>query len=156
MPVERTGRTWTVATIGYENATPGGLTEALTDARVDLLVDVRALAGSRKPGFAKTRLSATLAGAGIEYLHLPSLGTPREGRIAARAGRMGDFRRVMQTQLRSTSGRKGLAMLAEKVASGRRVCLLCLEADPGQCHRSIVAEVLGHLVPIRVRHLRID
>jgi uncharacterized protein (DUF488 family) len=59
-----------VATVGYENATPAGLTDALTAARVDLLVDVRALAGSRKPGFAKSRLSATLADAGIEDLHL--------------------------------------------------------------------------------------
>jgi uncharacterized protein (DUF488 family) len=156
MPVERTRRIRTVATVGYENATPAGLTDALSAARVDLLVDVRALAGSRKPGFAKSRLSATLADAGIEYLHLPSLGTPRDGRIAARAGRTGDFRRIMRSQLRSTSGREGLATLAEKVGSGRRVCLLCLEADPEQCHRSIVAEALGQMVPIRVRHLRLD
>jgi uncharacterized protein (DUF488 family) len=71
-----------VTTIGYEAATVPRVLQALRDAEVELLVDVRAVASSRRPGFAKTRLAANLAGAGIEYLHLRGLGTPADGRAA--------------------------------------------------------------------------
>jgi hypothetical protein len=48
-----------------------------------------------------------------------------------------------------------LARLAEIVRSGRRACLLCLEADPSQCHRSLVARALASLVRVRVTHLAV-
>ncbi|HYW06517.1 MAG TPA: DUF488 domain-containing protein, partial [Longimicrobium sp.] len=66
--------------------------DALAEAEIELLVDVRAVASSRRPGFAKTRLAANLAEAGIEYLHLRALGTPAEGRAAARAGKHHEMR----------------------------------------------------------------
>jgi uncharacterized protein (DUF488 family) len=44
-------------------------------------------------------------------------------------------------------------MLAGLVRSGRRVCLLCFEADPAHCHRSMVADALTSLVPVRIIHL---
>jgi uncharacterized protein (DUF488 family) len=77
----------TLATIGYEDATVQRFQDALRDAGVELLVDVRAVAGSRRPGFAKTKLAANVGEIGIDYLHLRGLGTPAEGRAAARAGR---------------------------------------------------------------------
>jgi len=46
-----------------------------------------------------------------------------------------------------------LERLAELVRAGRRVCLLCLEADPTHCHRSMVAEALQELVPVQVQDL---
>ena len=49
-----------LATIGYEAATVASLLEALRAEGVELLVDVRAVASSRRPGFAKTRLAANL------------------------------------------------------------------------------------------------
>ncbi|HET7423836.1 MAG TPA: DUF488 domain-containing protein, partial [Gemmatimonadales bacterium] len=75
-----------VATIGYQGTTIAAVLQALTEARAELLVDVRAVAGSRRPGFSKTPLAANLRGAGIDYLHLRGLGTPALGRAAARAG----------------------------------------------------------------------
>ena len=69
-----------VFTIGYEDATPDRVRAALRAAGVATVVDVRALANSRRPGFAKRALSAALAEAGIGYRHLPALGTPPEGR----------------------------------------------------------------------------
>ena len=76
--------TRSIATIGYEGTTVASFQEALRAASIDLLIDVRALASSRRPGFAKTRLAANAKEAGAEYLHLRALGTPADGRAAAR------------------------------------------------------------------------
>lgn len=130
--------------------------EALTDAGVELLVDVRAVASSRRPGFAKTRLAANLTEAGIDYLHLRGLGTPAEGRAAARAGRHDEMRQVFGEHLATPAAQAELETLAGLVRAGRRVCLLCFEADPAHCHRSIVADALAEQVPLQVVHLAPD
>ena len=137
-----------VATIGYEGATPGSLVAALRAAGIATLVDVRALANSRRPGFAKRALSAALAEAGIGYLHLPALGTPAAGRAAARSGRPEAMRRIFTAHLAGTEPQAALAALGD-LARREAVCLLCLEADPAQCHRTLVAEATG----LPVRHL---
>lgn len=143
-----------VATIGYEGATIPALLEALGGAGVELLVDVRAVASSRRPGFAKTRLAAHLAAAGIEYRHLRALGTPADGRAAARAGRYDELRAVYHAHLATPGAQGELHALADLVRAGRRAALLCFEADPAHCHRSMVAAALGEVVPIEVQHLR--
>jgi uncharacterized protein (DUF488 family) len=142
-----------VATIGYQGATIAGVLQALAEARIELLVDVRAVAGSRRPGFSKTPLAANLRGAGIDYLHFRGLGTPAPGRAAARAGRHSEMRAIFRKHLDRQLARAELDALADIVQGGRRVCLLCFEADPAHCHRSLVAKALGELVPIEVRHL---
>ncbi|HYW09359.1 MAG TPA: DUF488 domain-containing protein, partial [Longimicrobium sp.] len=105
----------------------------------------------RRPGFAKTRLAANLAEAGIEYLHLRALGTPAEGRAAARAGKHHEMRAIFLDHLATPAARDGLSTLAALVSSGRRVCILCFEADPAHCHRSLVADALPP--PTRITHL---
>jgi uncharacterized protein (DUF488 family) len=143
----------TLATIGYENTTVPRFLETLKGAGVDLLVDVRAVASSRRPGFAKTKLAENVGSVGIEYLHLRGLGTPADGRAAARAGRHDEMRAIFTEHLETSEAQDELERLAELVRSGRRVCLLCLEADPAHCHRSMVAEALRELVPVAVRNL---
>ena len=142
-----------VATIGYQGATVRTFLDALRDERIELLVDVRAVAMSRRPGFAKSALAANLEGAGIGYLHLRSLGTPADGRAAARAGRHAEMHAIFREQLATAQAQAELEALAGIVRSGRRVALLCFEADPSQCHRSIVASALQQLVPVEVKHL---
>lgn len=143
----------TLATIGYEGATMDGFLRALKDAGVALLVDVRAVASSRRPGFSKTALAANLAGAGIDYVHLRALGTPADGRAAARAGRHAEMRRIFLDHLTAKSAQAELDALQQIVESGTRACLLCFEADPAHCHRRIVAESLGARMPLEVRDL---
>lgn len=145
-----------VATVGYEGTTVHRFLDALRDARVGLLVDVRAVASSRRPGFSKTRLRDALAGAGIDYLHLRALGTPADGRAAARAGRHAEMRRIFAGQLATPEAQAELHALADLVRAGRRVCLLCFEADPAHCHRLLVADALGGLLPVDVVHLAPD
>jgi uncharacterized protein (DUF488 family) len=142
-----------IATIGYEGATVATFQQALRDAQIDLLVDVRALASSRRPGFAKTRLAANAKEAGAEYLHLRALGTPADGRAAARAGHHDEMHRIFRQQLATPAAQEQLALVADLVRQGRRVCLLCFEAKPEHCHRSIVAAALADMLPAEVVNL---
>jgi uncharacterized protein (DUF488 family) len=145
---------YTVATIGYEGTTVPDFLEALRAGEVELVVDVRSVASSRRPGFAKTRLAANIEEAGMGYLHLRALGTPADGRAAARAGKHHEMRRIFQTHLDTDAAQQQLADLADLVRGGRRVCLLCFEADPAHCHRTLIADALTGLIPIRVEDLR--
>ena len=141
-----------VATVGYQGATVQSFLGALREAGVDLLVDVRAVASSRRPGFAKSALAANLEAVGIEYLHLRDLGTPAPGRAAARAGRHAEMRRIYRDHLKTEAAQSALDTLAGIVRS-RHACLLCFEAEPTHCHRSLVAEALAALVYLRITHL---
>ena len=134
-------------TIGYEAATIAAVVDTLRAAGVDLLVDVRAVASSRRPGFAKTKLAANLEEAGIEYRHVRALGTPADGRAAARAGRHEEMHRIVREQLATIDAESALHDVGEWITSGRRACLLCFEADPRHCHRTLVAQALTRRIP---------
>ena len=99
---------FTVATIGYEQATQDALLEVLKAAGIQLLVDVRAVAASRRPGFAKRQLAAGAEAAGIGYLHLRGLGTPAEGRLAARSGKPERMRAIFADHLATGRRRRSL------------------------------------------------
>jgi len=139
-------------TIGYEAGTQPGLIAALQAAGATVLADVRALANSRKPGFAKRGLAAALEGAGIAYWHLPALGTPAAGRVAARAGRTAEMHRIFRAHLAGVEPQAALAALAERTRR-EPVCLLCLEDDPAACHRTLVAEAVAATTGAAIRHL---
>lgn len=129
----------TLFTIGYEGKTQDEFLGQLTDAGVKLLIDVRAVAASRRPGFSKTALAGALGERGIDYLHLRPLGTPASGREAARKGRIAEMRAIYAEQLQTAE-----AMLAfEKAlaeASERPSALLCYEKEAPCCHRAMIAE----------------
>jgi uncharacterized protein (DUF488 family) len=132
----------TLFTIGYEKATPAAVMKELARAKIGLLVDVRAIAASRRSGFSKRALSATLEKAGIRYLHLQKLGTPAEGRQAARSGDLDTLNRVYETHLKKPEAKAALDELVELIKSEKRIALLCYCRDPKGCHRSrIVARV---------------
>ena len=143
----------TLYTIGYEGATVASFLSALRTAGLELLVDVRALASSRRPGFAKTALGANLASIGIDYLHLRGLGTPADGRAAARAGRHHEMKRIFLEHMTEDVAQDELQRLAEIIRGGRKVCLMCFEADPSHCHRSHIVDALAPLLSFAVVHL---
>ncbi|MET3666751.1 DUF488 domain-containing protein [Caulobacter sp. 1776] len=128
-----------LATIGYETDTQGGMIGRLKAAEVELVVDVRAVASSRKAGFSKTLLGNSLKAEGIDYLHLRPLGTPKAGRDAARAGRTDEMRRIFNAHLEEPEAQLALAQ-ATALAKDKRIALLCYEDDPNCCHRQIVAD----------------
>ena len=88
-------------TIGYEQAKPDSVLGELRRAKVDLLVDTRAVAASRRPGFSKRQLAASLDDNGIAYIHLQKLGTPTEGRAAARSGDLEKLWRIYDKHIKT-------------------------------------------------------
>lgn len=142
-------------TLGYEGIDIAGFIATLRAAHVGLVLDVRAVPHSRKADFAKARLSRHLAAAGIAYRHLGGLGNPKPGREAAAAGDSAGYRRIFAEHLASDAAQADLAEAASLAQAGG-ACLICLEADPGRCHRSLVAERLAALHGFAVRHLSRD
>lgn len=132
----------TLFTIGYEQAKPEAVLKELKRARIDLLVDTRAVAASRRPGFSKRQLAASLDEAGIVYIHLQKLGTPSEGRQAARSGELNALWRIYDKHIKTPEAQDALGELLALIKSGKRIALLCYCRDPKACHRSrIVANV---------------
>jgi uncharacterized protein (DUF488 family) len=140
-------------TIGYEQTPAAAVLDELARAKVGLLVDVRAVAASRRPGFSKRQLAAGLDERGIRYLHLRGLGTPKEGRVAARRGDAAKLFAVYQKHLKTAQARAELDELAGLVRSGERLCLLCYERDHTHCHRQWVAEIIEERTGVAVKHL---
>lgn len=144
----------TLYTIGYQGATVADFLDALEAVGVELLVDVRAVAASRRPGFAKSALAANLETRTIDYRHLRSVGTPSEGRAKAKAGDHAGMRAIFLEHLKTDGAQAGLNELEALIRLGRPICIMCFEDDPTHCHRSIVAEALQERMPLRVEHLR--
>lgn len=115
--------------------------DELQSAGVKLVIDVRAIAASRRPGFSKTALSGALREKGIDYLHLRALGTPKAGRDAARKGRVAEMRAIFGEALETAEALLAMEQ-ALHAASDRHAALLCFEREAGCCHRAMVAERL--------------
>ena len=126
-----------IFTIGYEATTMGEFLAALKNAGVERVIDVRALPLSRRPGFSKTPLKTALNEAGIDYVHLKALGTPADGRSAARDGRKQDLERIYADQLELPEAIVQAEQMRE-LASEKPSALLCYEREPGGCHRTLL------------------
>jgi uncharacterized protein (DUF488 family) len=130
-----------IFTIGYEQATQAAVIDALRDAGVEVLADIRYLPLSRRPGFSKSSLKAAAEEAGIAYRHFKQLGTPAEGREAARRGDHAGLARVYAGQLELPEAMAQMGQL-KALASERRVALLCYERDAAECHRALLYDAL--------------
>jgi uncharacterized protein (DUF488 family) len=131
-----------IFTIGDEGTTVREFLAALKTAGVERIIDVRAVANSRRPGFSKTPLRNTLAEAGIDYVHLRALGTPADGRAASRAGRYADLERIYAGQLELPEAiAQGAEML--ELARNKPSALLCFEREPAHCHRSLLLNAVA-------------
>lgn len=140
-------------TIGYEQVSSSAVLDTLSAAGVELLVDVRAVAASRRAGFSKSLLAAGVASRDIGYLHLRGLGTPAEGRQAARSGHYDELRRIYNAHLATPTAQEQLDELTQLVKAGRKVCLLCFERHPEHCHRQMIADLICERVDVKVEHL---
>ena len=143
-----------IFTIGYERSRLDDFLAVLQDAGVKRVLDVRDVARSRRPEYSKGRLSAALAENGIDYQHLQALGVPKPGRDAIHAGRTKEFLDIYEARLATPEAEADLVRAIE-LGTGEPSCLLCYEADPAHCHRTIAAaritEVTGqHIEPLSV------
>jgi uncharacterized protein (DUF488 family) len=140
-------------TIGYEQTPPKAVLDELVSAGVKLLVDVRAVASSRGPGFSKNQLAAGLDERGIAYLHLRGLGTPKDGREAARGGKFEQLHRIYAKHLKTPQAKEELDELSSLVMKSGPVCILCYERDHKHCHRQWIAEIIEERDGVKVRNL---
>ena len=140
-------------TIGYEQTPAKAVLDELEQAGVRLLVDVRAIASSRRPGFSKSQLAAGLDQRGISYIHLRGLGTPKEGRLAARSGDLATLQRIYSKHLMTPQAKEQLDELSALVKTSGPVCLLCYERDHTHCHRRWIAEIIEDRDEVRIENL---
>jgi uncharacterized protein (DUF488 family) len=131
-----------IFTIGYEGATMDAFLATLQAAGVEQVIDVRALPLSRRPGFSKTILAASLKDVGIGYVHLKALGTPKPGRDAAKKGDWQTMERIYASQLHLPEAQAEAARLRD-LAAERPSALLCFEHNPQHCHRTMLLREEG-------------
>nr|WP_246580812.1 DUF488 domain-containing protein [Deinococcus aestuarii] len=144
----------TLLTIGYENADLDAFLATLVAHGVTLLVDTRERAQSRRRGYSKTALGEALRERGIEYRHLRDLGTPPSLRKEYRLSH--DFGLLTRGYHAHLATRGETLEELGTLAAQHRACLLCYEADPGACHRSLIAARLQELGLVgEVEHLRV-
>jgi uncharacterized protein (DUF488 family) len=125
-------RKTTLCTIGYEGKTPAEFVQLLKRARVSVLVDVRELPLSRRRGFSKTSLRTSLEAEGIAYTHLRPAGNPYRAQKA-------DIQKCLRLYAGHLDRSPEVVELVLDEVRGRRAALLCFEAQPCDCHRSILA-----------------
>jgi uncharacterized protein (DUF488 family) len=140
-------------TIGYEQTPAKSVLDELEQAGVKMLVDVRAVASSRRPGFSKSQLAAGLDERGISYVHLRGLGTPKEGRLAARAGQYETLQKIYAKHLKTPQAKEELDELSALVKKTGPVCILCYERDHLHCHRRWIAEIIEERDGVRIDNL---
>ena len=139
-------------TVGYEGMKPERFLELLKRCRVERIVDVRELAISRRPGFAKAALAAMLEKTNIGYSHLPTLGCPRDIRHAYREdGNWALYTRRFSAYLKT---RDNDMVELRGLVEQENCCLLCYETDFNFCHRLFVAERLASFTRgLIIKHL---
>jgi uncharacterized protein (DUF488 family) len=140
-------------TIGYEQTPATAVLDELEQAGVKLLVDVRAVAASRRPGFSKSQLAAGLDERGISYLHLRGLGTPKAGREAARGGKFALLHKIYAAHLKTPQAKEQLDELSALVKKSGPVCILCYERDHSHCHRQWIAEIIEERDGVKIANL---
>jgi uncharacterized protein (DUF488 family) len=140
----------TLFTIGYQGAKLEQVVASLAAARVSVLVDTRETPMSRRVEFRQRALASALGDAGIRYLSVRALGAPKPLRAIAADDWAGFAAGYCE---RLAVAREELERLVPLVAS-ERVCLLCFEADPEACHRSLLAYEIQRLLDVSAVHLR--
>lgn len=133
----------TLFTIGYQNRSLMELVETLSAHSIDTVIDIREYPLSHRKGFSKTPLSKYLKVHGIEYVHIRELGSPRK--LRRELSQTGDIEAFFQKYANYLGSQTVALEEATTLAQNGLCCLLCLEADPNICHRTIVAQEIKRL-----------
>jgi uncharacterized protein (DUF488 family) len=135
-------------TVGHSTRSGEEFTRILLAQRIEVLVDVRTFASSRRyPQFNKAELAEALNKNNIEYKHEPRLGGRRPPRLDSHntAWRNAQFRGYAD-HMETDEFKNGVQELLE-LAANKRVAVMCAEAVWWRCHRSLIADYLkaeGH------------
>jgi uncharacterized protein (DUF488 family) len=146
----------TLFTLGYQKRGLQEFVDILREVSIDVLIDVRETAWSRKRGFSRPTLPRALEAAGIEYLHLRSAGSPRELRAKAQSHEESLTLYRDYLARHTTLVDEFDALVAGLHVQGKRVCIMCYERHPDDCHRSILAAEWQSRGDRQVAHLATD
>lgn len=132
-----------IRTVGHSTRSLSTLVELLRDSEISALVDVRTIPRSRRhPQFNRETLPAGLAPAGIAYAHMPGLGGLRRARPdSTNTGWRNASFRGYADYMQTSEFEENLVALIER-ARAERVAIMCAEAVPWRCHRSLIADAL--------------
>jgi len=149
----RARATITVLTIGHSTRTLEDFIALLKAHGVTRVVDVRTVPRSRRnPQFNRDALPDALAAAGIGYTHLPGLGGLRHARKdSLNTGWRNASFRGYADYMQTPQFDENLNALIE-LATHERIAIMCAEAVPWRCHRSLIADALT-VRGIRVEHI---
>lgn len=131
----------TIFTIGYQGLNTAELSSTLMLHGVTLLIDVRRRAMSRKPGFSRSALSAELGRSGLAYRHVSQLGSPDD--IRQQLGIDHDYGTFFRAYSHAARDEAEALESVEEWLETDVICLMCFEASPLQCHRSVLANILA-------------
>ena len=132
---------------GYEGKEFPDLVKDCADWGITTVVDVRLTPWSHKPGFTKAHLSQWLGREGINYVHLKALGNPKANRSGFTSSSVSEqitAKRLYEKAMDNAESREALQYLAD-LSSREPVLLLCFEKNEGQCHRSVIKELLRRI-----------
>jgi Protein of unknown function, DUF488 len=125
-----------IFTVGYSGKTVDEFIAALHGAGIERVIDVRALPLSRRRGFSKTALGNTLAEFDIEYVHIRAAGNPfRELK--------NEIDKCLALYARHLDAHPAIVDEVAVALTDRRAALLCVEAEPEHCHRSVIVSRLS-------------
>ncbi len=139
-------------TIGYEGASIEDFVATLKSAGVRHLLDIRELPLSRKKGFSKRSLCEAVEAVGISYTHYKSLGDPKPGRDAAKAGDYKRFRSIFAGHLAQEPAQSAIDEVLSVAIEGG-ACLLCFERCHKECHRTMVTDEIEKRAEISIQHI---
>ncbi len=143
----------TVLTIGHSTRALEFFIRMLKAHEVTMVVDIRTIPRSRhNPQFNKETLPEKLKAAGIEYMHIPGLGGLRRPRQdSPNAGWKNASFRGFADHMQTEEFKDNLKTLIN-LAGQERCALMCAEAVPWRCHRSLIADALV-IRGIEVEHI---
>ena len=135
----------TVYTIGYEGKTILDFLGVLQANGIEQIIDVREIPISRKAGFSKNLLEHYLRSAGISYVHIRGLGSPKP--IRDRLHKTKDFPEFFNSYREYIGDHFEFIQEAWELSELKPTCLMCFEKKPQECHRSVVADCLKQSMP---------
>ena len=129
-----------IVTIGYEGKSIDRFIHELIDNKIQVLVDVRKNAFSRKFGFSKSRLSDYPTRVGIEYEHIPELGIVSSKRKDLSTKE--DYRMLFREYSEILGSKRDYLDRIKDLGKEKKVAMMCFEKNVNQCHRGVIAERL--------------
>jgi uncharacterized protein (DUF488 family) len=128
-----------ITTIGYEGKSIDRFLGELIENKINILVDVRKNAYSRKFGFQGNTLKNYLDKIDIEYLHIPDLGIDSEFRRDLK--HLEDYRELFKKYRENLNEKSSHLETIKRVSNDKKISLMCFEKNIEQCHRGILAEL---------------